>query len=68
MTVYVSRNGRSWMPLGLASSNPAPALGGHGWFLSDLLPAAAIPAGSSWLKIQLSNRRTELSQVAIEHR
>jgi hypothetical protein len=68
LTVYVSRNGRSWTPLGLASTNPAPALGGHGWFLEDLLPGAAIPPGSSWLKIQLSNRRTELSQVAIEHR
>lgn len=68
LAVSVSRNGSSWTPLGLASTHPAPALGGHGWFLAELLSAAAIPPGSSWLKIQLSNRRTELSQVAIEHR
>jgi hypothetical protein len=68
LAVYRSANGRSWTPLPLASTHPAPALGGHGWFLADLLPAAAVPAGTSWLKIELSNRRTELSQVIIQHR
>ena len=68
LAAYRSADGRSWTPLDLESTKPAPALGGHGWFLADLLPAAAVPARTGWLKIELSNRRTELSQVVIQHR
>jgi hypothetical protein len=67
LTVYRSADGISWTPLSLESTHPAPALGGRGCFLTDLLPAAPIDPGSSWLKIQLSGRHTQLSQVAIEH-
>jgi Cellulase (glycosyl hydrolase family 5) len=68
LAVYRSANGSSWKPLPVESTHPAPALGGHGWFFADLLPAAAVPAGTSWLKIEISNRRTELSRVVIQHR
>ena len=67
MRAYVSNGGRSWRQIGLASTNPAPALGGRGWYLAELLPRTALPAGAKQLKIEFFNRQTELSQAAIEY-
>jgi hypothetical protein len=60
--VYGSRDGSSWTPIGLAATNPAPAIGG-GWFLVDLLPGTALPVGTTQLKVTLTNTSTQLSQV-----
>lgn len=61
--VYGSEDGSVWAPIELASTNPAPALGGR-QMLSELLPAGSLPAGVNRVKLVLG-RGTELSQVAI---
>jgi hypothetical protein len=68
LRVYVSGGRGSWRPIGLESTNPAPALAGHGWYLAELLPAAALPSGAMRLKVELLNRQTELGQASIEYR
>jgi len=60
---YGSENGTTWTPIDLASTNPAPAVGGH-QLLAELLPRQALPAGTNRLEIELG-RYTELAQVSI---
>ena len=65
---YGSEDGKTWAPISLSSTHPAPALGGGGWYLAEILPRRALPAGTNWLKLKLTNDRTdrtELSQAAI---
>ncbi len=65
--IYRSQAGTRWAPVGLASTDPAPALGGHGWYLDDLLPSAPLPADTSELRIEFTNRHAELSHVRIRY-
>jgi hypothetical protein len=65
--VLGSRDGRRWVRVPLASTNPAPSVGGHGWYLTELIPAA-LHTPTNQLKIELMNKRTELSQVIIKRR
>ena len=65
LVAYRSLDGRTWTPIKLVSTNPAPSLGGGGWYLAELAPSAALPAGTNELKIELTNEHTELSQVVI---
>ena len=60
---YGSETGVTWAPIALASTEPAPAVGGHE-LLADLLPSQALPAGVNRLKIVLG-RGTELAQVRL---
>ena len=64
--VYGSEDGATWTPISLASTNPAPTVGGGGWYLAEILPNQALPAGTNQLKIELTNNRTELSEVVIQ--
>jgi hypothetical protein len=66
--VYGSPDGRTWTPIALGSTNPAPTVGGHGWSFVELLPAAPLARGTSQLKIVLTGARTELSQVLVNGR
>jgi hypothetical protein len=66
--VYRSKNGRRWTPVPLASTTSAPALGGHGRFLTELFPSAALPSNTNRLELVLAGRSTELGQVVIEYR
>lgn len=66
--VLGSSNGKRWSVIKLASTTPAPALGGHGWYLVELLPAGGLGTRTNQLKIEFSNQHTELSQVVIEGR
>ncbi len=61
--MYGSEDGSVWAPIALASTNPAPAVGGR-QMLSELLPAESLPAGVNRVKLVLG-RGTELAQVAI---
>jgi hypothetical protein len=63
LSVYGSEDGSVWAPLALASTEPAPAVGGQQMF-SELLPASGLPAGINRLKVVL-RRGTELAAVAI---
>lgn len=63
LSVYDSEDGSVWAPLELASTNPAPAVGGQ-QMLSELLPARSLPAGINRVKVVLRGG-TELAQVAI---
>jgi hypothetical protein len=63
VSVYGSEDGSVWAPIALASTNPAPAVGGR-QLLSELLPAGSLPAGVNRVKVVLG-RGTELAQVAI---
>src|SRR5581483_12349941 len=63
LSVYGSEDGSVWAPLALASTNPAPAIGGQ-QMLSELLPAGPLPAGINRIKV-VFRRGTELAQVAI---
>ena len=65
--VYRSRAGTGWTRIGLASTGPAPTVGGHGWYLDDLLPSAPLPAGTNELRVQFTSRHAELSQVRIQY-
>ncbi len=63
LSVYGSEDGSVWAPIALASTNPAPAVGGQ-QMLSELLPAGPLPAGVNRIKLVLG-QGTELAQVAI---
>ena len=66
--VYGSEDGKTWTPISLALTHPAPALGSGGWYLTEILPRHALPPRTNWLKLKLTNHRTshtELSQVVI---
>ncbi len=65
--VSASETGGSWTPVGLASTDPAPTVGGQGWYLDDLLPSAPLPVGTDELRIEFTNRQTELAQVRINY-
>jgi hypothetical protein len=60
---YGSATGATWMPIDLASTSPAPAVGGSR-MLAELLPSQALPAGTNRLEIDLGPG-TELAQVSI---
>jgi hypothetical protein len=64
--VYGSEDGSVWAPIALASTEPAPAVGGRET-LSELLPSASLPAGVNRIKIVLG-RGTELAQSVIMDR
>ncbi len=68
LRVFRSHDGRRWKAVALASTNPAPAMGGRFWYMVELVTRGRLPPGVNRLKIQLSNQQTELSQVAIGHR
>jgi hypothetical protein len=63
LTAYGSENGDAWAPIPLASTQPAPAVGGHD-LLVQLLPAAPLPAGINRLKLVLGPG-TELAPVQL---
>jgi hypothetical protein len=63
IAAYGSANGTTWAPIELASTQPAPAIGGHR-MLAELLPSQALPAGINRLKLALGSG-TELAQVRI---
>jgi hypothetical protein len=63
VSVYGSGDGSVWAPIGLASTNPAPAVGGR-QMLRELLPAGSLPAGVNRIKLVLG-RGTEIAQVDI---
>ena len=60
---FGSEDGTTWTPIALASTEPAPAVGGH-QLLAELLPGQALPAGTNRLALELG-AGTELAQVAI---
>ena len=60
---YGSEDGVTWTPIELASTEPAPAVGGHE-MLAELFPSQALPAGTNRLKVVLGPA-TELAQVRI---
>ena len=60
---YGSQDGVAWAPLALASTAPAPAVGGHE-FLAELFPSDPLAAGVNRLKIVLGPG-TELAQTRI---
>jgi hypothetical protein len=66
--VYGSPDGRTWRAIPGAATNPAPSVGGHGWYLTDIFPNRPIPAGTTQLKVTLRATGTEISQVVIERR
>jgi hypothetical protein len=59
-----SADGITWTPIELASTDPAPVLAG-GRYLDELLPAAALPAGTNELKLEFGGN-TEIGQARIE--
>jgi hypothetical protein len=63
LQAFGSTDGVTWSPIALASTQPAPAVGGHE-LLAQLLPARPLPAGTNRLKIELA-AGTELAQVQI---
>jgi hypothetical protein len=63
VSIYGSEDGSAWAPIPLASTHPAPAVGGRE-MLSELLPAQSLPAGVNRVKLVLG-RGTELAQVGI---
>jgi hypothetical protein len=63
IVAYGSRDGVIWTPLALASTQPAPAVGGHE-LLAELFPAGTLTAGVNRLKVVLGPG-TELAQVRI---
>jgi hypothetical protein len=60
---YGSPDGTTWTPVPLASTAPAPTVGGHE-LLAELLPRQPLPAATNRLKIVLGPS-TELAQVRI---
>ncbi len=60
---YGSPDGTTWTQIALASTEPAPAVGGQE-LLAELLPSQALPAGTNRLKVVLGPS-TELAQVRI---
>jgi hypothetical protein len=67
LRVLGSQDGTGWRSVALASTDPAPSVAGHGWALDELLPSAPLPPGTGELKLELTNRRTELSQVRLQY-
>ncbi len=63
LQAFGSPDGLTWSPIALASTQPAPAVGGDE-LLAQLLPAQPLPAGTNRLKIELA-RGTELARVQI---
>jgi hypothetical protein len=63
LSVFGSEDGVVWAPIALASTNPAPTVGGR-QMLSELLPAGSVPAGVNRVKLVLG-QGTELAEVAI---
>ena len=63
---YGSQDGKTWTPVTLTWTNPAPAVGGQR-YLAEVLPNEPIPAGTDWLKIELTSNDTEVGQVAIRY-
>ena len=63
LQAYGSEADATWTPIGLSSTQPAPAVGGRE-MLAELLPSQALPAGTNFLKIELGPG-TELAQVTI---
>jgi hypothetical protein len=66
--VLDSADGRRWAPVRLASTPPAPAMGGHGWYLAELVPADPLGDRPGYLKLELLDRHAQLSQVIIQSR
>lgn len=60
---YGSQDGVTWSQISLASTQPAPAVGGHE-LLAELFPSQALPAAVNRLKLVLGPG-TELAQVRI---
>ncbi len=63
LQAFGSTDGVTWSPIALASTQPAPAVGGHE-LLAQLLPSQPLPAGTNRLEIELAPG-TELAQVQI---
>jgi len=63
ISAYGSEDGATWTPIDLASTEPAPTVGGHR-MLAELLPSQPLPAGTNRLEIDLGPG-TELAQVRI---
>jgi hypothetical protein len=63
VSAYGSEDGSVWAPIALASTNPAPAVGGR-QMLSELIPAGSLPAGVNRVKLVLG-RGTEIAQAGI---
>lgn len=63
VSIYGSEDGSVWAPLVLASTNRAPAVGGR-QMLSELLPAAPLPAGINRIKLVLGPG-AEIAQVHV---
>jgi hypothetical protein len=61
VAAYGSEDGSVWAPIALASTDPAPAVGGV-QMLSELLPASPLPAGINRIKLVL-HQGTEIAQV-----
>ncbi len=59
LRAYRSHDGRRWSAIPLASTTPAPALGGHGRFLVELLPGTAMPSATNRIEIVLFGKSTE---------
>jgi hypothetical protein len=59
VSVYGSEDGVVWAPIALASTNPAPAVGGR-QTLTELLPAGPLPSDVNRVKVVLG-RGTESS-------
>jgi hypothetical protein len=66
VSVYTSVGGHGWTAVPLASTSPAPALEGRGWYLEKLLPRGPLRR-AALLKIKLPKRPVELAQVRIQH-
>ena len=63
VSVYGSEDGFVWAPIAIASTNPAPAVGGR-QMLSELLAGQSLPAGVNRVKVVLG-RGTDVAEVAI---
>jgi hypothetical protein len=63
VSAYGSEDGSVWAPIALASTNPAPTVGGR-QMLSELIPAGSLPAGVNRVKLVLG-RGTEIAQAGI---
>jgi hypothetical protein len=64
--VETSSDGKKWTRVPLASTPPAPALEGGGWYLDQLLSRARLPP-AALLRIEIPSRGVELAQVRIQH-
>jgi hypothetical protein len=67
LKVYGSHDGEVWTPVNVDSINPAPAIDGNGWYLTELFSATALRPGVNELRVELSNRTTQLALVHIQY-